>query len=127
MSNDVITGLSAEQFQTLANLAKKKEELTTQLIAVNTEMARITSGDAPVRVPRDKNRGEKIIEAIKAAGQDGVSVVELSPIVGASQPTISNWLRDHASEYPALVREQDGVRVRWVWHAAPSTTTVPTK
>lgn len=68
MSMETLTGLSAAELRELAELASRKEELMRELIQVNEKMGRIMKGDAPVRVPRDKNRGEKIVDAIRDAG-----------------------------------------------------------
>lgn len=113
--NEAMSGMSADEFRRLAELAARKEALTTELIAVNSEMSRMMSGDAPVRVPRDKNRGEKIIEVIKAAGPDGIGYDALAARVGASAPTVNTWLIQHAREWPALAQIKDGRRVRWCW------------
>jgi hypothetical protein len=115
--NDHLTGMSAEELRLLAEKVAEREQLTQRLIELNSEIARMMSGDAPVRVPRDRNRGEKIVEAIKAAGKDGIGYAKLSAAVGACEATICTWLNQHAKEWPALEKLKDGTSVRWCWNA----------
>ncbi|MCX6908217.1 MAG: hypothetical protein NTY01_09265 [Verrucomicrobia bacterium] len=116
-ARDVLQGMSADELAAMAKLAQRREALTLELMQVNSEIAKILGGQQEVRVPRDKNRGEKIIETIKAAGPDGIGYEALAARVGASAPTVNTWLSQNAKLWPALVKLKDGVKVRWQWNA----------
>lgn len=114
-ARDVLQGMSADELAEMTKLAQRREALTLELMQVNSEIAKILGGDQVVRVPRDKNRGEKIIEVIKTAGGDGIGYEKIAARVGVSMPTINTWLNQNANQWPALSKLKDGRVVRWKW------------
>ncbi|MCX6907489.1 MAG: hypothetical protein NTY01_05545 [Verrucomicrobia bacterium] len=115
-ARDVLQGMTADELATMTKLVQRREALLAELQGVNAEINNILGGNAPVRVPRDKNRGENIVEAIKAAGDAGIGYEQLAARVGASAPTVNTWLSQNAVQFPALVKLKDGTKVRWQWN-----------
>lgn len=115
-AREALQGMTAEQLGEMTKLVQRREALMAELVGVNESIAKILGGEQEVRVPRDKNRGEKIIEAIKAAGVDGIGYEKLAARVGASVPTVNTWLSQNSNNWPALVKVKNGRIVVWQWN-----------
>ncbi len=94
-----LSDLSSSQLRRLVKLVRLKETLQAKLATANRQIDELEGGDAVSRRTspkgkRRKRRGamrDSLLELLKTAGKDGLSVNELAERLKAKPASVSVW------------------------------------
>ncbi len=140
-----LTKISSSEFSRILKLLQRKEELITQIAAIDRELqggtttAATSSADAPVakkrlgrppgsgRKPKAKAAGggggsprrgavrDAIVGLLEAAGSGGISVKEIAAKLGKPVGHVHTWFSTTGKTIPSIRRLGGGM---WGWAAA---------
>jgi hypothetical protein len=128
--------LTSPDIKTIARLIERKESLTEQINEINRDLAGV-GGPSPVdnggprRAKRQPARGarrakkqvrkaairpggrkEQIIEALKAAGKEGLHVKDIASQIGISKGSVNVWFYTAAKKISNIEQTGPG-KFRW--------------
>ena len=123
-----LTTLTTSQFKQIISLMKQKEDVEARLAKLNAQLAAFEggtptksksaaaktgrkAGQKTARAPRGALKAE-IVNALKAAGKNGLSVGELAKKMGVTGARMFNWFYATGKTVPQI---KPAGKARYAW------------
>lgn len=122
-----LTNLNSKDLKEIAKLLQRKEKLKAEIEAIDSELRAFETGSKPrgrkktsigsqiasamgkgTRGPRGKTK-DKIIEALKEAGSDGLKVEQVAEKCGLATTSVRTWLYNTGKKTPGIENISRGV------------------